>query len=90
MNWSKKSKFYSHNFLGNIVVHIHTKYWKDLMTTEGAYFIGKKADRQTDRRTTDASASDKPCWVVYQQRSKKQRSEYVITHHKKNIVHSAK
>ena len=28
---SKKSKLHFHNFLGNIVVHIHTKYWKDRM-----------------------------------------------------------
>ena len=30
-------QFWSHNFVGNIVVHIQAKYWKDRMKTEGAY-----------------------------------------------------
>ena len=48
---SKKSKFYSHNFLGNIFVHIHAKHRKDRMKIEEVYSIWKKVDRQTDRRT---------------------------------------
>ena len=47
-----------HNFLGNILVDIQTKYRKDRMKTEGAYSIWKKVDgrteRQTDVRTTEA------------------------------------
>ena len=33
-----------HNFLGNIVVHIHAKYRKDRMKTEAAYSIWNKAN----------------------------------------------
>ena len=40
-----------HNFLGNIVVHIQTKYRKDQMKTEGAYSIWKKVDGQMDGQT---------------------------------------
>ena len=49
MHWKKirsiKSKFYFRNILaniGNILVHIQTKYRKDRMKTEGAYSIWKK------------------------------------------------
>ena len=62
-----KSKFYLHNSLGNIIVHIHAIYRKDRMKTEGAYSIWKKVDRRSDRRTKDDSASDKLRWL-YQQR----------------------
>ena len=47
-NGSKKSKFYLHNFLGNIAVHIHAKYRKDRMTTESVYSIWIKVDGRTD------------------------------------------
>ena len=40
---ANKSKFYFHNFLGNIR--------KDQLEPEGAYLIGKKVDEQTDRWT---------------------------------------
>ena len=36
-------------FVGNIVVHMHTKYRKDRMKTEGAYPLWKRFDR---RQTT--------------------------------------
>ena len=70
---AKKSKFYFHNFLGNIVVNIHAKYRKAQMKTEGAYFIWKKVDwrmdghGRTDRLMDDiGSASDKLRWLCQQ------------------------
>ena len=65
---AKKSKFYFHNFLRNIVVHIQAKYRNDRVKTGAAYSIWKKVDGRTDRqtggRTTDSSASDKPRWSI--------------------------
>ena len=37
-----KFKFYFHNLLANIVVHIQAKYWIDQIKTEGAYSIWRK------------------------------------------------
>ena len=46
----KKSKFYLHDFLGNIVVHIQAKYREHRMRTRGAYSIWTKVDGQKDGR----------------------------------------
>ena len=55
-------------FLAIFFAHIHVKYRKDRMKTEGAYSIWKKIDSgQTDRQT-DGSAVDNICWLG-QQRS---------------------
>ena len=59
----KKSKFYFHNFVGNIALHIYAKYRNDRVKTEGAYSIWKGW-----RRTSDGSAWDKLRWLC-QQRS---------------------
>ena len=67
---AKKSKFYFHNCLGNIVVHIRAKNLKDRMKTEGPYLIWK---RLTDRRTPGGSASDKLRWLLCQQWSLKEK-----------------
>ena len=48
-----KWKFYLHNFLGNIVVHIRAKYQKDQMKNEGAYSICNKFYGPTDRQTDE-------------------------------------
>ena len=57
---AKKSRFYSHNLLGNIIVHTHAKYrkyqWK---VREPIYSIWKKVDRQTDRQTDRQMARHK-------------------------------
>ena len=60
--WDQKApENKAHNVLGNIVVYIHAKYRKDRIKTVGAFSIWKKkVDRQTDKRTTDGSAYDKP------------------------------
>ena len=59
-------------FLHNIVVHIHAKYRKDRMETEGAFSIWKTVDDDGrtggGRRTMDGSVSDKLRWLC-QQRS---------------------
>ena len=49
--------------MGNIIVRIQAKYRKDRMKTEEVYLIWKRfPERQTDRWTTDGSASDKLRW----------------------------
>ena len=49
---SKKSQFYFHNFLSNIVVPIQANYWKDRMKTiqlkKGWQIDGRGTDRQMD------------------------------------------
>ena len=57
---SKKAKFYFHNLLGHIIVHIQAKYRKDKIKTDGSLFDLKKrlTDGQPARRR-DGWASDK-------------------------------
>ena len=56
MHWKnqkqKKSKFYFHNFLANIVVHIQAKYQKNRLKIQGAYSIWKKVDREMNEWRT--------------------------------------
>ena len=77
--WKKKSKFYFHNFLGNIVVHIQAKYWIDRTKTEETFSIWKKklTDGQTDGRQTDRHrissadcSSGAKIWVLFERLEK--------------------
>ena len=47
-------------------MHIHARYKKDQMKSEGAYSIWKKVDGQMDRWMTDGSALDKLPWLCQQ------------------------
>ena len=62
---SKNSKFYLHNYLANIVMHVQAKYRKDRMKTKGAYFnlTDGQTDVRTEWRTTDL---DKLRWLSEQ------------------------
>ena len=44
----ERSKIYLHRFLGSIVMHIHAKYRKVRMKTEGVYLIWKQKGWRAD------------------------------------------